>query len=65
MFAACQRSVSVLMENAGSALLPFLIQIVVGLGIGAVILISYILGGCVALDSSAIAAYFSTLWTLA
>jgi hypothetical protein len=72
VFAAYKRGFSVLMENFGPALVLFLIQMAVSIGIGVVMrLPSIVMALCcvlwpvLILVQSAIAAYFSTLWTLA
>ena len=69
---AYKRGFSVLTENFGSALVLFLIQIVVGIGIGiAMIVPGLVMALCcllwpvLILIRGTISAYFSTLWTLA
>jgi len=72
VFAAYKRGFSVLMENFGPALALFLIQIVVSIGVGiGMILPGIVMALCcllwpvLILIQGTIAAYFSTLWTLA
>ena len=72
VFAAYKRGFSVLMENFGSALVLFLIQIAVSIGIGIVMILPSIfmalcclLWPLLILIQGTISAYFSTLWTLA
>ena len=72
VLASYKRGFSVLMENLGSALVLFLIQIVVGIGIGIAMIVPGIamalcclLWPVLILIRGAMAAYFSTLWTLA
>jgi len=72
VFEAYKRGFSVLMDNFGAALILFLIQIVVGLGIGlAAIVPTIVFAFCcltwplLLLFQGAIEAYFSTLWTMA
>jgi hypothetical protein len=72
VFAAYRRGFSVLTRNFGPALVLFLIQIAVSVGIGiAMILPGIVMALCcllwplLILIQGAIAAYFSTLWTLA
>ncbi len=72
VFAAYKRGFSVLMGNVGSALVLFLIQLAVSIGIGIVMILPGIvmalcclLWPLLILIQGAISAYFSTLWTLA
>jgi hypothetical protein len=72
VFAAYKRGFSVLMENFGPALVIFLIQIAVSIGVGiAMILPGIVMALCcllwpvLLLVQGAMAAYFSTVWTLA
>ncbi len=72
VFAAYRRGFSVLLEHIGSALLLFLIQIVVSFALGLMTLLPNILlllccflWPVLLLIQGAITAYFSTLWTLA
>jgi hypothetical protein len=72
VFAAYKRCFSILMENFGPALILFLIQIGVSIGIGiAMFLPGILMALCcllwplLILIQGTIAAYFSTLWTLA
>jgi len=72
VFESYRRGLSVLLENLGSAILLFLIQIAVSIAIGIVMILpSIIMAVCcflwpiALLIQGAIAAYFSTMWTLA
>ncbi len=72
VFAAYRRGVSVLLENIGPALVLFLIQIVISIGLGialflpnVVMTVCCILWPVLLLVQGAMAAYFSTVWTLA
>jgi hypothetical protein len=72
VFAAYKRGTAVLFDNIGPALVLFLIQIAINIGIGiAMILPGIIMALCcllwpvLILIQGVIAAYFSTLWTLA
>ena len=72
VFAAYRRGFSVLLEHIGSALLLFLIQIVVSFAIGLMtplpnilLFLCCFLWPVLLLIQGAITAYFSTLWTLA
>ena len=72
VFAAYKRGFSVLTENFGSALVLFLIQIAVSVGIGLIMILPSIvkalcclLWPLLILIQGTISAYFSTLWTLA
>jgi len=72
VLASYKRGFSVLTENFGPVLVLFLIQIVVGIGVGiAMILPGIVMALCcllwpvLILIRGAIAAYFSTLWMLA
>jgi hypothetical protein len=72
VFAAYKRGLNVLVENIGQAILLFVLQVVINLGIGlAMILIGPVMVLCcilwpvLILIQGAIAAYFSTMWTLA
>ncbi len=72
VFASYKRGFSVLMGNFGPALVLFLIQIAINIGLGiAMILPSIIMALCcllwpvLILIQGTITAYFSTLWTLA
>jgi hypothetical protein len=67
-----RRGVEVLMANLGTAVVLFLIQIVISLVVGLVLLIPgaivalcFLLWPLLWLVNGFIAAYFSTLWTLA
>ena len=71
VFAAYKRGFSVLIENLGPAMVIFLIQIAVSIGIGiAMILPGIVMALCcllwpvLLLVQGVMAAYFSTLWTL-
>jgi len=72
VFASYRRGLEVLLENFGPALILFLIQIGIGLAIaivgfvpGIVFALCCLLWPLLILVRGAIAAYFSTLWTLA
>jgi hypothetical protein len=72
VFSAYKRGLNVLFSNIGPALVLFLIQIVLNIGIGLVMILPGILMAlcCILwpvllLIQGAIAAYFSTMWTLA
>ena len=72
VFAAYRRGFSVLVENIGPALVLFLIQVAISIGLGVAMILSGILMAlcCVLwpvllLIQGAIASYFSTMWTLA
>lgn len=72
VFAAYKRGLSILLGNFGPALLLFLIQIVVSIGIGVVMILpSIVMTLCcllwpiLILIQGGITAYFSTIWTLA
>lgn len=72
VFAAYGRGFSVLIENFGQALLLFIIQIIISVAIGlAMLLPGIIMALCcllwplLILIQGVVAAYFSTLWTLA
>ncbi len=72
VFASYRRGVEVLLENFGPALILFLLQVVISIGLGiAFFLPNVLMALCcllwpvLLLVRGAIAAYFSTLWTLA
>jgi hypothetical protein len=72
VFAAYKRGLNVLLENIGEALLLFIIQVVLNIGIGLVMIVPglmmalcFVLWPLLIAIQGAIAAYFSTLWTLA
>lgn len=71
VFAAYGRGLNVLFENFGQALLLFIIQVAINIGIGLVMILPTIaivlccLWPVLIVIQGAIAAYFSTLWTLA
>lgn len=72
VFESYRRGLSVLLDNLGSAIVLFLIQIAVSIAIGIVMILPGILLAlcCILwpillLIQGAIAAYFSTMWTLA
>jgi len=72
VFAAYRRGWDVLLDNIGPALILFLLQIVISIGLGIVLLLPNVVMAlcCVLwpvllLVQGAMAAYFSTLWTLA
>jgi hypothetical protein len=72
VFESYRRGLSVLLDNLGSAVVLFLIQIAVGIAIGILLIVpGLILCLCcllwpiLLLIRGAIAAYFSTMWTLA
>jgi len=72
VFASYRRGVEVLLENVGPALVLFLLQIAIGVGLAIALLLPQILMAlcCVLwpvllLVQGAMASYFSTLWTLA
>jgi hypothetical protein len=68
VFAAYGRGFRVLVDNVGSALLLFLIQIGSGIALGLVLLLSALcclLWPLLLLVQGTAAAYFSTMWTLA
>ena len=72
VFESYRRGVSVLLENVGPALILFLIQIVISIGLGIVLLLPNVvmtvccfLWPVLLLVQGAMASYFSTLWTLA
>jgi hypothetical protein len=68
---AYKRGVAVLLENIGPALILFLLQIAINIGLGIVMVPLTLMALCCILwpillvIQGAIAAYFSTLWTLA
>ena len=72
VFAAYRRGWDVLLENIGPALVLFLLQIVISIGLGIVLFlpnvvmtVCCVLWPVLLLVQGAMAAYFSTLWTLA
>ncbi|HHE70918.1 MAG TPA: hypothetical protein ENL34_01365 [Chloroflexi bacterium] len=72
VFASYRRGAEVLKENFGPALVLFLLQVVISIGLGIVLLLPNIamvlcclLWPVLLLVQGAIASYFSTLWTLA
>ena len=72
VFAAYKRGTSVLFDNIGPALVLFLIQVAISIGIGIgmilpgiVMVLCCLLWPLLILIQGTIAAYFSTLWTLA
>ena len=71
VFASYRRGVEVLLENIGPALVLFLLQIAISIGLGIVLFLpNVVMAPCCALwpvlllVQGAIASYFSTLWTL-
>ncbi len=69
---AYKRGLSVLLENIGSALILFMLQIAISIGLGIVMIVASILRAlcCILwpvflVIQGTVAAYFSTLWTLA
>jgi hypothetical protein len=68
VFPAYGRGFSVLVDNFGSALLLFLIQVVIGIGLGLVLLLPALcclFWPLLILVQGASTAFFSTMWTLA
>jgi hypothetical protein len=72
VWASYSRGWNVLVDNIGSALILFLIQIVIGIGLAIllflpslILLLCCILWPVFLFIQGAIAAYFSTVWTLA
>jgi len=72
VFASYRRGVEVLVENIGPALILFLLQVAISIGLGIVLLVPgavmalcCLLWPVLLLVQGAIASYFSTLWTLA
>ena len=72
VFAAYRRGWDVLLENVGPALILFLIQILISIGLGIVLflpgvvmVLCCVLWPVLLLVQGAMASYFSTLWTLA
>jgi hypothetical protein len=68
VIAAYKRGFSVLIDNIGSGLLLFLIQVAVGIALGLVLLLPALcclLWPLLLLVQGTAAAYFSTMWTLA
>ncbi len=72
VFESYRRGVSVLLENVGPALILFLIQILISIGLGValflpnvVMTVCCVLWPVLLLVQGAMASYFSTLWTLA
>ena len=72
VFAAYRRGVEVLLENVGPALVLFLLQVAIGIGLAIALFLPQILTAlCCALwpvlllVQGAVASFFSTLWTLA
>lgn len=68
VFAAYRRGFRVLVDNIGSALLLFLIQVGIGIALGLVLLLPALcclLWPLLLLVQGTAAAYFSTMWTLA
>jgi len=72
VFASYRRGVEVLLENFGPAVVLFLLQVAISIGLGVVLLLPNIvmalcclLWPVLLLVQGAIASYFSTLWTLA
>jgi hypothetical protein len=72
VIASYRRGLSVLVENIGPALILFLLQIVIGAVLavmlflpGLIMVLCCILWPVLLLLRGAIAAYFSTMWTLA
>jgi hypothetical protein len=72
VFAAYRRGLNVLMANLGPAILLFLIQIAISIGVGIVFILPgalmalcCLLWPLLLLANGLIAAFFSTLWTLA
>lgn len=67
-FAAYRRGFSILVENIGSSLILFLVQMAVGITLGLVLLLPALcclLWPLLLLPQGTAAAYFSTMWTLA
>ena len=72
VFAAYKRGLNVLIENIGPAILLFIIQVAINIAIGLVLIplsvvfvLCCILWPVLIVIQGAIAAYFSTMWTLA
>jgi len=72
VLASYRRGVEVLLENIGPALVLFLLQVAISIGLGIVLLVPgavmalcCLLWPVLLLVQGAIASYFSTLWTLA
>ena len=72
VFASYRRGAEVLVENIGPALILFLLQVAISIGLGIVLLVpGVVMALCcllwpvLLLVQGAIASYFSTLWTLA
>ena len=72
VFASYRRGVEVLLANLGPALVLFLLQVAISIGLGIVLLVPgavmalcCLLWPVLLLVQGAIASYFSTLWTLA
>ena len=68
VLAAYRRGFSVLVDNVGSALLLFLLQIAMSITLGLVLLSSALcclLWPLLLVEQGAAAAYFSVMWTLA
>ncbi|MGD1993391.1 MAG: hypothetical protein PVI59_09370 [Anaerolineae bacterium] len=72
VFAAYKRGLDVLVENIGPAILLFVLQVAINIGIGLVMILPgivmalcCILWPVLIVIQGAIAAYFSTMWTLA
>jgi len=72
VFASYRRGVEVLLENIGPALVLFLLQIAISIGLGIVLFLpNVVMALCcllwpvLLLVQGAMASYFSTLWTLA
>jgi hypothetical protein len=68
VFAAYKRGFNVLVDNIGSALLLFLIQVAIGIALGLILLLPALcclFWPLLVLVQGAAAAFFSTMWTLA
>jgi len=72
VFASYRRGAEVLVENIGPALILFLLQVAISIGLGIVLLVpGVVMALCcllwpvLLLVQGAMASYFSTLWTLA
>jgi hypothetical protein len=72
VFAAYRRGVEVLLQNVGPAVILFLLQIAIGIGLGVVLFLpGIVMALCCLLwpvllfVQGATAAYFGTMWTLA
>jgi len=72
VFASYRRGAEVLLENIGPALVLFLLQLAIGIGLGIVFFVPgmvmalcFVLWPVLLLVQGAVASYFSTLWTLA